>query len=499
MTRLAFRLLPVLLVVNVVLGAAPSGHAQPTATWTVKYLPALRPAFQADMDAHLDAPRYTIRMTLDLGARTVTLAGTQEVAYTNRLPDISLDEIVFRLYPNLPSYGAAMQVSDVTVDGAAVDPALSEGDTVLTVPLPEVLAPGDSATLKLNYTIVLPAGQLRLYGQFSYREGVLALPNAYPVLSVYEPGSGWWTVAEHAQGDAVYSETAFYNVTITAPAELDLVTSGSAVDREAHDDGTLTQRFVAPLMRDFVVIGSAKYETLSGEQDGVAIRVHYLPLPPYGEQGARDALRITQQTVALFDETFGEYPFSELDVVETPTTAGGIEYPGVFVVAANIWERGDQTLQFVTVHEAAHQWWYSLVGNDQTLDPWLDEGLAQFSTAVYIRAKEGEQAYQRAIESFRAQYERYAQTFPEQPIGKPAAAYDNNGYYFYVYQKAPVFFATLAEKVGYDRLLAALRDYFAAYEYGIAEPEDLLTSLEQSLNVDLDTLFETWVGDVPQG
>jgi len=500
MHRLRFRLLLLaLLVVGAALGAARPGRAQQAPTWTAEYLPALRPAFQADMQAHLDAPRYTIALTLDVGEQVVTVSGAQQVIYTNRLPGSALDELVFRLYPNLPSYGAEMQVRDVTVDGAAVAPTLSGGDTVLTVPLPQPLAPGQSVTLGMDYTIALQAGELRLYGQFSDLEGVLALPNAYPVLSVYEPGSGWWAVTEHAQGDAVYSETAFYNVTITAPADLTLVTSGSAVGRAAHDDGTLTQRFVAPLMRDFVVFGSADYKTLSGEQDGVSIRVHYRPLPPYGEQGARAALRVTQATVALFDDTFGAYPFRELDVAETPTTAGGIEYPGAFVVASSIWERGGEALDFVTVHEAAHQWWYSLVGNDQTTDPWLDEALAQFSTAVYIRAAEGEQAYQGAIASFRRQYEGYAQIYPEQPIGEPAADYTNNAYYFYVYQKGPVFFATLAEQVGYDRLLDALHNYFAAYRYEIAEPEDLLNSLERSLGVDLDALFAEWVGDVPQG
>ncbi len=173
--------------------------------------------------------------------------------YTNRAIT-ALASIVFRLYPNLESYGGDMTVSDVTVDGAPVTPTVDLLRTVLTVPLTAPLLPGNAVTIGMRFAITLTADRAPLYAQFSDLDGVLALPNAYPVLSVYEPGQGWWQVTDHPQGDAVFSETAFYDVNVTAPAALVLVASGSEIGLVANADGTLTHHYVAPLMRDFALV-----------------------------------------------------------------------------------------------------------------------------------------------------------------------------------------------------------------------------------------------------
>src|SRR5690606_909444 len=173
-------------------------------------------------------------------------------------------------------------------------------------------------------------------------------------------------------------------------------------------------------------------------------------------------------------------PYAKLDVVQTPTTAGGIEYPGVFVVGYDAWDQISDRFLFVIVHETAHQWWYSLVGNDQTLDPWMDEALAQFAVALFIGDVEGEAAYHASMDSFEAQYQRYLALAVnlDKPIGLPVSAYQSNSYFYLVYQKGPLFYRALVEEYGIDAVLAALRDYFAAYQYGIAEPVDMLLSFE---------------------
>ncbi len=90
-----------------------------------------------------------------------------------------------------------------------------------------------------------------------------------------------------------------------------------------------------------------------------------------------------------YDQRIGAYPFSELDVVATPTSAGGIEYPGLVVIADSLYKEDTTFREVVVAHEVAHQWWYSLVGNDQIDEPWLDEAFAQFTTALYYRDRYG--------------------------------------------------------------------------------------------------------------
>jgi len=474
-------------------------RAQEPDTWTDPYQPALLPGFVGDMDAYADAPRYTIDMVLNVTVTEATITGHQTVLYTNRTPQIPLDTIVFRLYPNLESYGGQMQVSNVTADGAPVTPKLDDTNTVLIIPLPATLEAGASVTLEMDFTTVIEVGEEHLYAQFSYLEGVLALPNAYPVLSVFEPGQGWWQVTDHPQGDAVYSETAFYLVDITAPADLILVASGSEIDMTTNGDGTLTHHYAAPLMRDFALMANSRYVTLTGEQDGVTVNLYYDPGVRRGTSAAQAGLQMALDAVRIYNTSFGPYPFSELDFVQTPTSAGGIEYPGLIVVTDDIWDASDPFFEFVIVHETAHQWWYSLVGNDQTRDPWIDESLAQFSVAVYVHDLEGEAGYEGSIEFYTSQYEDFIATYPDQKIGLPVIDYEDNAYFYMIYEKGPLFYAELAETYGYAQVITMLQDYFAAYRYEIAEPGDLLESFETSLGEDLDVLFEEWVGEMPVG
>jgi aminopeptidase N len=263
-------------------------------------------------------------------------------------------------------------------------------------------------------------------------------------------------------------------------------------------------------MRDFALIASEKYVAIGGEQDGVIVNLYYDPdVPPPTSSAipdslvaaatARAGLQMTEDAVRIYDATFGRYPFTELDVVQTATTAGGIEYPGLFVVSSSIWDKDNDFYEWVIAHETAHQWWYSLVGNDQTLHPWMDEALAQYSVAIYIRDREGEAAYQDALDFYRSQYESYIESNPDQAIGEPVTAYPDNAYFFMIYEKGPLFFAALEDAYGHDAVIRMLQAYLAAYRYQIAEPDDMLASFESTLGQDLEPIFEDWIGAVPVG
>jgi aminopeptidase N len=291
-------------------------------------------------------------------------------------------------------------------------------------------------------------------------------------------------------------------VSVTAPPTLILAASGSEVDLAVNPDGTLTHRYVAPLVRDFALVASESYVTLTGEQDGVQITLYYDPGLPDGAASARVGLAMAQNAVRIFNVAYGPYPFAELDMVQTPNSAGGLEYPGLFVIGSDAWDRNNDFFEFLIAHEAAHQWWYGLVGNDQALNPWMDEGLAQYSVALYIRDLEGESAYDAAIESFRLQHAAFIDSHPDQVdvIGEPVSAYPGSAYFFCVYQKGPLFFAALDETYGFDAVKRMLQNYYVTYRYGIAAPGDMLSSFEVTLGENLDGLFAEWVdSDFPVG
>jgi aminopeptidase N len=492
--RLGIGLIASLLSVLVLVAAALStAAAQGPDDWTAPYRPAMRPQFADDLARFPNLPRYDLDLRLAVTEEAATLSGHETVFYTNRAA-LSLNTIVFRLFPNLDSYGGALEVANVTLGGVPVTTSQDVTGSVLTLALPTPIRPGEQVKLDLDFTTTVTADEWALYGQFSYLDGLLALPQAYPLLSVYEPGRGWWLVAEQPQGDAVFSESAFFDVRITAPASLILAASGSLVDLKANDDGTLTHRYVAPLMRDFALFASPSLVTVSGEQDGVRLNLYFDPATPGGDTAARAGLQMLRDAVRVFNAAYGAYPFIELDVVQTGTTNGGLEYPGIFAVGRDIWNQDDEFFEFIIVHETAHQWWYSLVGSDPALDPWLDEALAQYSVAVYIRDREGPAAYRQALDAFQAQVTGYTADHADQVIGLPVTAYPGMAYFYMIYQKGPLFFGALEAEYGYETVLRLLQDYLTAHRYRTVRPRDMLRSFENTLGTDLAPLFADWIG-----
>jgi hypothetical protein len=456
------------------------------------FLQGLRPAFADDLAAYPNLPRHTYALTLSADYEQAVLAGTGRIVYTN-LTGVVLDELVLRLYPNLVTFGGDAQLSNLRVDGQPLEPTLDATRSVVGVPLPQTLGMGGQVMLDFDYSVSVRYGLSRLYNQFSYLETELALASLLPLLSVYEEGLGWWRGVIHAQGDAVYSEVGNFDVSITAPAYLRLITTGVQVS-ETYDATTnsLRHHYAAPLVRDFTLIASAKYRTLSTMYEDIVLEVHYLP---GGEAAAQRALTWTRDAVAAFSQTFGPYPYPELDVVETWTAAGGIEYPNLIVVADSFWNANSRKwFEWITVHEVAHQWWYALVGNNQPLYPWLDEALTDYSVGVYEGYVRGEGGYQARVADWVEEYSEYEAQFGAMTIGASAMSYGLDDYLPIVYRKGATFFHTLRDLLGPDLFFQALQTYFSTYRYRVATPFDLQAILEASYGQSLDNLFITWIG-----
>jgi len=498
---------------------APTATARPHATATFVPLPtpvplppvdwadtaifrqAMRAGFEGDVDAFADRNRYAIEATVELGD-AATVRGAQRVRYTNRSAD-TLSEIVFRLYPNLDAFSARMNVLDVQVDGAPVTPVYEARQSVLRVPLPAPLLPGRAAEVHLTFASAIERGFSASYGEYSYQQGVFTAPEWYPVLSVYEEGRGWWTArARSQQGEQTYTETGLYDIRLTADADLTIVMSGSEAGRQANDDGTITHHIVSGPMRDSILIASRRLLSLSDEVDGIAVNFYYWDDEENLERNtdaARAGLAIIGRTLRAFNRTFGQYPFREFDIVQTNTRAGGIEYPGVIVIADAYWNAGDPYFEVVLAHETGHQWFYSLVGSNQVQFPFLDESLTSFTEYVYFwETAETERAIQQAADYIRREQQSYnAYTGagnPDLPLGLSTDGYVEAQYNLIIYTKGPLFFNEIAAQIGREQMYAFLQEYFRRYRYEVADIGGMVQALEDVTGQEWDQLFYRWVG-----
>jgi len=450
------------------------------------YRAAMKPEFAAEIDRFATAPQYQIDLTLapDLSS----YSATQQVRYTNAETK-PLKEIYFSLFANLPSYGGELKVESVKLNGQQIAPQFVQDDTLMKIDLPEVLQPGETIELELAYSAEVPVKDAEEgYNQFGLHDGILTLPNFYPQIPAYDD-EGWNITLGPGYGDAVFSDTALYRVNITAPSDQVVATSG-VCDRAGQETATVYHCVSGP-MRDFMIAMSSDYQVKADTIDGVTVNSYYRE--EFADEGTR-GLQVVSDALQSYGERIGAYPFTELDLIGTPTTAGGIEYPGLVVLAEGLFERNPIFYESATAHEVAHQWWYSLVGNDQVDEPWLDEALTQFTTALYFRDVYGAQGLRGYIENLQGRFDRVKGTAEDKRADLPVSAYSDSQYGAIVYGKAPLFFNAIYEEIGDEKFDQLLQDYFKQYRYSVAYPQDFLKVAEGYVGkAKLDELLKEWI------
>ena len=434
----------------------------------------------------------TYHLVLTIEDSLTVVSGRMEVHYTNT-ESVSLDRLYFHLFPNL--LGGSMAISNAQVNGNTIVPAFeSVNDSIMQLPLAEPLAPGGAAVAAMDFLVTVPTESGRNYGVFAYINDVLALAHAYPIIAVYDDG-GWNIEAPAEAGDVLYADTSFYLVRITYPADHVVVAGGVEIGREA---GAATQSitFAAGPMRDF-------YAAISNSYTAVSQRVGQTQINSYAPaevaEGAELALGHAAAALESYGDRFGPYPFTELDVVTTATLALGIEYPGIIVNTMGLYDleqesggRANRTvLEATTAHEVAHQWFYSLIGNDQLDEPWLDESLTQYATLLYFRDRYGPAGGEGFYQSLEQRWQRVENAGIA--IGQPVSAYDGAEYSAIVYGRGPIFVDTLAQAMGQETFNAFLRDYAATFRWGIATTAAFKELAESHCTCDLTPLFEEWV------
>ena len=473
----------------------PTSTVSQTQLDLTPYKQAMLPQFATDVDleAANGVSRYDILVTVDKASLQtdtgVRLHGLVQVIYTNN-ENIALDKIYFRLYPNLPGYGGEMAVQQVLVAEQTVTPTLEADNSALAVPLPMPLQPHQSLNITLTYTAVVPIETVEGYNIFSYSGGTLALAGFYPVIAVYDK-EGWNIPVPPVYGDATYLDVSLYEVTANVPANMVVVGSGNLLHKAALSDDYKALTFATGPMRDFYLVMRPDFEVISNTVDGVVINSYY---PPDLAKGGKFVLKYASDALHFYNEHFGPYPYAEFDVVATPTTAGGVEYPGVVVAAEQFYTETGGYLQHVVGHEVAHQWWYGLVGNNQVTAPWLDEAFTNYSTLLYWQAVEGQAVADQVTEDFfRAPYQKAKKNGHDHPVAGAVADFAPEDYGAIVYGKGPLFFLALQQQVGDDVFYKITQTYYTEYKYKIAQPDDLIDVIERVHGKNITPLYQEWI------
>jgi hypothetical protein len=402
-------------------------------------------------------PGYRLDLTLDYAAHVAQVS--QIVTLVNQSTDTWRD-LAFSVSANhAPDI---FNLNAVAIDGYPANHALE--DVGLRLILPAPLDSGCQLTVSLDYTLNLPrldASALGWRGVLGWTPRQTLLGHWYPTLVPYGDGRGWLGRRPADQGEYETTEASDIAVRLALVGEAtDLTISASAAPTQCPNEPSAPPLTLRPATcyalaagRHFALALSDQMETSTTTAGEVTIAATYFP---EHSTAGRATLRAAREAFAVYTRRFGPVPYTRLEVVEADIV-DGMEFTGLFLLARPYYAEFDGSpqnyLTVITVHETAHLWWYSLVGNDPATEPWLDEALATYSEEIYFEA-----VYPELVEwwwSFRVW-----QYLPEGSVNKDIYASDEfRPYVNAVYLNGAQFVHALRGETGEAAFFDFLRTY----------------------------------------
>lgn len=478
---------------------------------------------------------YDLHGTLDTASKS--LRGEMTLRYTNNSPDTlrfvwfqveqnafapgSLNSLVF---PADSRFGARNFAGGDVIDrfnevAGVKKTALKtrvEG-TVMKVDLATPLAPGKTTTFDVAWHFNIPEHGADRMG----RDGSLfELAQWYPRLCVYDDLRGWNTEPYLGQGE-FYLEYGDFNVAVTVPAgyivgatgtlqnasevltptEISRLAQASKSETAVHiitqqdlasgaarprKTGTMTWRFSAKNVRDAVWAAAPDYLWDASSWQGHMAYAYYRPSAIDTWKEAADMARMS---IMEYSERWYPYPYPQISAVEGPIS--GMEYP---MLAMETKSADKYDLYNVVTHEIGHMWYPMVVGSNERMHMWQDEGFNTFINYFSEARRYPEKGtYEQRVAKDRELVEQFMQHNYDEPLEvqpdriNPQLLGEN------AYVKTAVGLAQLRDEIlGPQAFDDAFREYTRRWAFKHPSPTDFYRTMENVSGKRLDWFFREW-------
>ncbi len=383
--------------------------------------------------------------------------------------------------------------------------------TVLAVPLRDPVPPGGTIRVAMDWSSRVP----KTFARTGYHADAFFLAHWFPQIGVFEP-DGWNCPTFHAATE-FYADYGVYDVSLTVPRHYVVGATGREVSRRENADGTVTLRFFQEDVHGFAWTASPRYLEYRErfEEPGLPpIEMRLLLQPEHRGQRARH-FAAARAAFRAYGTWYGPYPYGHVTIVDPPFGSGfgGMEYPTLFTCGTRVFAppAGDHP-ESVTIHEAGHQFWYGLVGNNEFEHAWLDEGLNTFSTIRtletsypprkrvrrYLPVPGGEDGDgffpvvfgEIEVGRWLDRLDRYRPSAAAELQARPTHRYFPPVAADITYSKTALWLATLERHLGWPTLREILSTFFDRYRFGHPTPEDFFAVAEEIAGRDLDWFFQ---------
>ena len=482
-------------------------------------------------------------MEIDMDVNTNRYTGKQKLEYTNNSPD-TLDKLFYHLYWNAFQPNSMMDTRSRELgqklnaagkpdwDGRVKDrilklkeneigyqkikwlkmngvlQQLTEHETILEVKLSKPILPKQKVVLEMEYEAQVPL-QIRRSGRDAANGTKFSMSQWYPKLCEYD-NDGWNPnpyVAREFYGvwgdfevnisiDKKYIIGGTGYLTNANQIGYGYEAAGVKVVRPAGDQ--LTWKFTAPNVHDFVWAADTDFKHIVKQvKDGPTIHVLYNATP--GDQNNEDEWKKVANAAELvypfIKQNFGEYPYKQYSFIQGGD--GGMEYP----MATLLNGPGLGTV----FHEWLHTWYQMLMGTNESLYAWMDEGFTEFATDRVKNfynaemAKRSDTIYSdKNLPTFHAinytNYFNLVKSRMEEPLTTHADHFNTNyAYSIASYSKGAVFLSQLGYITGEEVRSKIMLEYYKQWRFKHPNVNDFIKVAEKVSGLQLDWYKEYWI------
>ncbi len=473
--------------------------------------------------------RAVYEMEIDFDVTTHRFNGKQRLIYFNNSPD-QLDKVFYHLYFNAFQPGSMMDVRSRTItdpDGRVgsriaslnekeigyhkISSLTHNGEpveyevvgTILEVQLNTPIAPHSSAIFDMEFESQVPL-QIRRSGRDNAEGIAYSMAQWYPKMAEYDY-QGW-----HANpyiGREFYGIWGDFDVKISIDADYVIGGSGylqnpeqigHGYDEPGSDAATqsdkLTWHFFAPNVHDFVWGADPDYTHDTFERkDGTVLHFFYQKNERTEENWA-NLPEIMDRAFDFINENYGQYPYKQYSFIQAGD--GGMEYPMATLITG---ERSLVSLVGVSVHELMHSWYQMVLGTNESLYAWMDEGFTSYASSEvmnYLR-KEGLIPGNPTDNPHRGSYGGYA-NFAKAGLEEPLSTHAdhfmrNSAYGVGSYTKGSIFLNQMKYILGEETFKNGLLNYFETWKFKHPNANDVIRVFEKESGLELDWYREYFI------
>jgi len=491
-------------------------------------------------------------LTAKLDEANNEISGSTVITYTNNSPDkmsflwMYLDQNLFKedsrgnaVVPISGSRnGAQGQIFDggfkiksvkiiVSNKGVSIEKEAKYliTDTRMQVFLPQELnSKGGIIKIKVDFSFISPIEGSDRMGILGTKNGkIFTVAQWYPRMCVYDDIQGWNTNPYQGASE-FYLEYGNFDVNITVPSNHFVVCSGELTntkevysieqqklwEQASKSDQTViirsaeevnnasksisnsykTWRFRIKNARDVswasspaFILDAARINLPSGKK---AMAISAYPFESDGNQAWGRSTEYTKTSIENYSKRWFEYPYPA--ATNVAGIAGGMEYPGIVFCGYRA-KNGD--LWGVTDHEFGHIWFPMIVGSNERLYGWMDEGFNTFINSLSsVDFNKGE--YKEPIADLHNNSENYTHPKLEAIISSPDNMKERN-IGTLCYSKPAAGLTILREQIlGNERFDFAFRTYVERWAYKHPAPDDFFRTMENVAGEDLGWFWRGW-------